>query len=264
MKPLRICATALSAVTIMAGSGCSTILANMYSASSDQIAKATDLVTPTGIDTHSVRSIKTLKISRIAVMPIIEAPPPGSDPLTPGGDEAVSAELYSQVAIAGGWDVIPQSDVVAAMQKLPPPTPQNLDQEAISLGHDISADGVLYGSVLRYKERVGMDYSASSPASVAFQLKFVDIASRQVVWTAQFSKSQTALTQNLFDFANFVQRSGRWVRAHEIAMEGVKDAVADLHDSLNLSANVKHFETGTYGQLKSGAQRYSTGSQGIY
>ena len=66
------------------------------------------------------------------------------------------------------------------------------------------------------------------------------------------------MSQNIFDLANFVQRSGRWVRAHEIAQEGVKEAVADLHGDLNLSQNVKRFETGTYGELKSGQQRYNT------
>jgi hypothetical protein len=84
------------------------------------------------------------------------------------------------------------------------------------------------------------------------------------VWTAKFAKSQAALSQNLFDFANFVQRSGRWVRAHEIAQEGVKEAVADLHGDLNLAQNVKRFETGSYGEMKSGQQRYNMGPQGIY
>ena len=61
-----------------------------------------------------------------------------------------------------------------------------------------------------------------------------------------------------------MQRSGRWVRAHEIAAEGVKEAVADLHGDLNLTQNVQRFETGTYGQLKSGQQRYNTGPNGMY
>ena len=55
------------------------------------------------------------------------------------------------------------------------PRSRNLDENALKLGHDVSADGVLYGTVERYQERVGMDYSAASPASVAFSLKFVDL-----------------------------------------------------------------------------------------
>lgn len=222
-----------------------------------------DVINQRDVKAHAVRSIKTIAISRIAVMPVIESPGAG-EPLAPGGTETISAELYSTVAMAGGWDPIPEQDVQDAMQKLPPTTLGNMDENALKLGHDVSADGVLYGTVEKYTERVGMDYSAASPASVAFTLKFVDLKSGQVVWTAKFAKSQAALSQNLFDLANFVQRSGRWVRAHEIAQEGVKEAVANLHGDLNLSQNVKRFETGSYGQLKSGQQRYNTGPNGMY
>ncbi|HVN64071.1 MAG TPA: hypothetical protein VMT58_05505 [Candidatus Binataceae bacterium] len=264
MRAIRIVAAGAAFAIGLNASGCTTILAGLYNDSSDQISKAVSYVKPSGIDTHAVRSIKTLKIERVAVMPVIEAPPEGSEPLSPGAEEAITAELYSRTAIAGGWTVIPEQDVVAAMQKLPLPTPANLDQVAIKVGHDVSADGVLYGSVLRYRERVGMDYSAAHPAAVTFQLKFLDTATGQVVWTASFSKEQTALTQNIFELANFVQRQGRWVRAHEIALEGVREAVNDLHGDLNLAENVKRFETGSYGQLKSGSQRYNTNTQGIY
>ncbi len=252
---------ALVGAALWLASGCTTIAADAVNSTTGAVS---DAINQRDVKTHAVRSIKTIAISRIAVMPLAEAAPGSGEELAPGAAEAISAELYSQVAIAGGWDPIPQQDVADAMQKMPPTTAANLDQNALQLGHDVSADGVIYGTVERYKERVGMDYSAASPASVAFSLKFVDMKSRQVVWTAKFAKSQAALSQNLFDLANFVQRAGRWVRAHEIAQEGVKEAVADLHGDLNLSQNVKRFETGSYGELKSGQQRYNTGPQGIY
>jgi hypothetical protein len=249
----------LAAAALWIASGCTTIAADAVNATTESVS---DAINQRDVKSHAVRSIKTIAINRIAVMPLIEAP--GGEPLAPGATDAVTAELYSQVAVAGGWDPIPAQDVDDAMQKLPPTTIGNLDENALQLGHQVSADGVLYGTVERYKERVGADYAAASPASVAFSLKFVDFKSKQIVWTAKFAKSQAALSQNLFDLANFVQRSGRWVRAHEIAAEGVKEAVADLHGDLNLTQNVKRFETGTYGELKSGQQRYNAGPNGIY
>ena len=241
--------------------GCTTLAADAVTSTTESIS---DVINQRDVKAHAVSSIKTLTINRVAVMPLIDAAPGGGEPMAPGAAEAVSAELYSQVAVAGGWEPIPEQDVAGAMQKMAPTTVANLDGNALRLGHDVSADGVIYGTVERYQERVGMDYSAASPASVAFSLKFVDLKSGQVVWTAKFAKTQAALSQNVFDLANFVQRSGRWVRAHEIALEGVKEAVANLHGDLNLSQNVKRFETGSYGELKSGQQRYSTGPQGIY
>jgi PBP1b-binding outer membrane lipoprotein LpoB len=251
---------ALVGAAILIAAGCTTLAADAVSSTTEAVS---DTINQRDVKVHAVRSIKTVSINRVAVMPLIEDIQ-GAEPLAPGGAETITAELYSQVAMAGGWDPIPEQDVADAMQKMPPTTLGNIDQNALKLGHDVSADGVLYGTVERYRERVGMDYSAASPASVAFALRFVDLKSGQVVWTAKFAKSQAALSQNLFDLANFVQRSGRWVRAHEIAQEGVKEAVANLHGDLNLNANVKRFETGTYGQLKSGQQRYNTGANGMY
>jgi len=251
----------LVASALWLAAGCTTIAADAVNSTTGAVS---DAINQRDVKAHAVRSIKTLTINRVAVMPLIDAAPGGGEPLAPGAAETISAELYSQVALAGGWEPTPAQDVDDAMQKMPPTTLGNLDENALRLGHDVSADGVVYGTVERYKERVGADYAAASPASVAFSLKFVDLKSKQVVWTAKFVKSQAALSQNLFDLANFVQRSGRWVSAHEIAQEGVKEAVADLHGDLNLSQSVKRFETGSYGELKSGQQRYSTGPQGIY
>jgi hypothetical protein len=252
---------ALAAAALSLAGGCTAMAADVVSSTTDTVR---DTINQRDVKSHAVRSIKTIAINRIAVMPIVEDAQGGAEPLAPGGAEAISAELYSTVAVAGGWDPIPEQDVMDALQKMPPTTLANLDENALRLGHDVSADGVLYGTVEKFQERVGMDYSAQSPASVAFSLKFVDLKSKEIVWTAKFAKSQAALSQNLFDFANFVQRSGRWVRAHEIAQEGVKESVADLHGDLNLSQNVKRFETGSYGELKSGQQRYNMGPQGIY
>jgi hypothetical protein len=251
----------LVAAALWLAPGCTTIAADAVDSTTGAVS---DAINQRDVKSHAVRSIKTIAINRIAVMPLIDAAPSGGEPLAPGAADAITAELYSQVALAGGWDPIAAQDVDDAMQKMPPTTLGNLDENALRLGHDVSADGIIYGTVEKYVERVGMDYSAASPASVAFSLKFVDLKSKQVVWTAKFAKTQAALSQNLFDLANFVQRSGRWVRAHEIAQEGTKEAVADLHGDLNLSQNVKRFETGTYGQIKSGQQRYNTGPNGIY
>ncbi len=252
---------ALVAAAFCMTAGCTTLAADAVSSTTGAVS---DVINRRDVKSHAVASIKTLTINRVAVMPLIEAAPGGAEALAPGATEAIGAELYSQVAVAGGWDPIPEQDVAEAIQKMPPTTLGNLDANALQLGHDVSADGVIYGTVERYKERVGMDYAAASPAAVAFTLKFVDLKSKQIVWTAKFAKSQAALSQNLFDLANFVQRSGRWVRAHEIALEGVKEAVADLHGDLNLTKNVERFETGSYGQMKSGQQRYNTGPEGMY
>ncbi len=255
---------ALGAVMMVAVAACTPVI---YSAADTTVQTVKGFLPLGDIQAHAVPSIKQVKVDTIAVMPVIANPGTNGDVVADGGPDAVTAELFTQAALAGGWDVVPQDDVVRAMTNLPPTTPQNLEENALKLGHALSIDGVLYGDLERYREREGLDYAAASPASVAFVLKFVDMQTKQVVWTAKFAKAQKALAQNVFELANFVQHQARWVRAHEIAQDGVTQAIANLHGDLTLtSSNVKRFESGTYGQVKSGQQRYNTnaGPGGLY
>lgn len=193
------------------------------------------------VQVQSVRSIKSVRVRRIAVMPLVEAPG-----VAEGAGDSVTAELQAKMALEAGWQMISESDVAEAMQKLPPTTAANLKQNAIALGKAVSADGVLYGNIESYKERVGADYAASSPASVAFTLHLVEVANGQDIWTAGFQKSQKALTDNVFNVVNFLQNSGRWVRAHEIANEGVDAAIEDLHNKLYVKEQYQPFPIAPY------------------
>jgi len=261
---LEMTTGALATMIVLGIAGCG--LPVMYSAADSTVQTVKGFIPSGDIQVHAVPSIKQIKVDTIAVMPVIAFPGDNGDVVADGGSDAVTAELYTQAALAGGWDVIPQDDVVRAMTNLPPTTPQDLDENALKLGRAVSADGVLYGVLERYREREGLDYAAASPASVAFVLKFVDMKSGQIVWNAKFAKAQKSLSQNVFELANFVQHQARWVRAHEIAQDGVTQAVANLHGDLLLtSSTVKRFESGTYGQQKSGQQRYNNnGPNGIY
>lgn len=192
-----------------------------------------------GLEVHAVRSSKTVIVHKIAVMPLIEVPDKIDGQLAQGATEAVSAELYARATIDGGWNVVPQDDVLDAMQQMPPSTEANLDQNALELGRRLSVDGVLYGSVHRYRERVGYDYAAQTPAAVAFTLNFVDEHSKQIVWTANFAKEQKALSENVMDLPNFISNAGRWVRAHDLAAQGAQEAVANLQSKITVQPIVE-------------------------
>src|SRR5882757_1348694 len=122
---------------------CTVIAADTVLATKDTLK---DITRTSNLKAHAVPSIRTLEVNRVAVMPLIEGPAGSGESLAPGAAEAVTAEVYSQVAIAGGWQSIPLQDVEDAMQKLPPTTVANEDQNALKLGHDVSADGVIYGT----------------------------------------------------------------------------------------------------------------------
>ena len=182
------------------------------------------------LSSHAVRSIRRVTINRIAVMPIVSAVPFGGDPLAAGAADTITADLYQQTS--GNWKVISQSTVMQAVQQVPSGT--SLDDTALKVGQATGTDGVLYGSVERYVERVGMGYAADKPASVAFSLKLLDMKSGQVVWSARFSKTQQPLANNIFNLPTFLQNKGQWVRASDLANDGVTQAINNLRESLGL------------------------------
>jgi hypothetical protein len=225
----------LVAVALIASAACQEVQnAPVVQAMGDAVGSLPGFTRTPGLDVHSVRSIKAVIIHKIAVMPLIDEPDQIDQSLEAGASESVSAEVYARASMMGGWEVVPQDDVLSAMQQLPPTTQANMDQNAIELGRKVAADGVIYGALNRYRERVGYDYAAQTPAAVAFTLHFLDENSKQVVWTAKFAKEQQALTQNILDLPNFIQRGARWVRAHDIAAEGVQESLDNLQSKLTI------------------------------
>jgi TolB-like protein len=191
-------------------------------------AKLVQQFQPQDLRTHAVRSIRQVEVNRIAVMPVVAAVPFGGDPLAAGAADTITADVYQQVA--RNWKVAPQRQVMQAVQRTPPGG--SLDDAALQVGQSVGADAVLYGTVERYIQRVGAEYAADKPASVAFSLKLVDMKSKQVVWTARFSKTQQPLASNFFALPNFLENKGQWVQASELANEGVAQAIKNLRESL--------------------------------
>jgi hypothetical protein len=93
----------------------------------------------------------------------------------------------------------------------------------------VYADAVLSGRMLRFRERIGESFGAQSPASVAFTLQLVDVKRGEVIWTAEFDETQKALSENLFALADVTQRGVKWLKAEELAEEGVNKAIIQLN-----------------------------------
>lgn len=239
--PLRF---ALATVMIFAAMSCQEVAHDVsntpaFNAMSDTVRALPGLHGTSGLEVHAVRSIKTVIVHKIAVMPLADEPDQIDKTLPPDAAQSITAAIYARANELGGWEVVPQDDVDEALQQLPPLTLADLDQNALRLGRRVAADGVIYGMVNRYRERVGFDYAAQSPAAVAFVLKFVDENSKQIVWTAKFAREQKALAQNILDLPNFISHGARWVRAHDIAVEGINGALDDLQSKLTIEPVVQ-------------------------
>lgn len=197
---------------------------------------------PGNLQLRSVDDLRARNIKRIAVFPTdffgatpgdkssygssTTAQGKSSDLKDPGA--LVTHFLYSAMMALPNWQVISEREVQETGGMVRGVTPG----QARKLGETVYADAILLGRVLRFRERVGEDLGVSSPASVAFALELLDVKRGDIVWRAEYQETQKALSENLFGISDFTRRGGKWVKAEELAKDGVQKAVEQLNQML--------------------------------
>jgi len=88
-------------------------------------------------------------------------------------------------------------------------------------GAELGADIVAAGYVFRFVERIGYHYSAEKPASVAFEISFIQVRDGRMVWRGVFDKTQKSLMEDLFQIASFYRGGGKWLNAYELTQQGM-------------------------------------------
>lgn len=97
-----------------------------------------------------------------------------------------------------------------------------------ALGRRLEADAVLMGTLYRYRERVGLKYSADTPAAVTFDLLLLDSASGRVVWSQSFDEEQLPLSENLLKIGTFIKDRGRWLTAAQLSARALDEMTTAL------------------------------------
>jgi hypothetical protein len=90
----------------------------------------------------------------------------------------------------------------------------------------------LTSRVIRFRERVGDQWGAKSPASVAFVVDLLDVRRGDVVWSARFDETQKSLTENILALGDISHRGVKWLTAEELAADGARKVVSQLHQAL--------------------------------
>jgi hypothetical protein len=92
-----------------------------------------------------------------------------------------------------------------------------------SIYTELKCNAVLVTSLSRYVQRVGGDYGADSPASVAFSMKLYDTSDGSVIWSATFDETQQSLMSNIMSAHKY---GLKWLTAEELATLGIDEKVA--------------------------------------
>ncbi len=192
---------------------------------------------PGNLQSRHATDLETRRIRRIAVVP----PSALSDEVRPqallgttpeprnverDAAETLARIAYSVMAALPNWQIVSESEVREVAQTLPSAVEATRLRQ---IGQMVYADAVLTGRVQRYRERVGDEWGAKSPASVAFVVELIDVRRGDVVWSARFDETQKSLSENIFAIGDIGQRGVRWLSAEQLTQEGVKKAIAQLH-----------------------------------
>ena len=186
---------------------------------------------PGNVQTQHSTDLENRRIRRIAVMPpeLLDGEAHPKLPSSMTADrpsEVLASNLYSVMAAMPNWQIISEAEVRDASRPWPA---GNEVARLRQIGERVYADAVIVGRVRRYRERVGDEWGAKSPASVAFVLDLIDVRRGDVIWSARFDETQKSLSENLFAIGDVGQRGLRWLSASQLTRDGVKKTVAQLH-----------------------------------
>jgi hypothetical protein len=86
-----------------------------------------------------------------------------------------------------------------------------------------SCNAVLETSLHRYKDRIGGEYTAQEPASVALKYRLLAIPEDQVLCRGSVDHQQQSLMENLLHFSAGLENSFTWVSADRLLYQGLRD-----------------------------------------
>jgi hypothetical protein len=105
---------------------------------------------------------------------------------------------------------------------------KNLPHLMRAIGSQMNADYMLWGSVFHYQERKGTSYGVQQPASVTLDLHLLKVKDGQLVWRAQWARTQKSLTENLLEAGSFFKGKMRWVTVEELSRQGLEEMLKDF------------------------------------
>jgi len=173
------------------------------------------------------------KIHLLAVLPIEIAEVQRSDPedaypVPPEAGIAVTAQIYRFLADRPDFRFVADLLIQDVVLRSSVRDATALIARAVALGKETSADAVIFGTVSRFRERIGTEWGATSPAAVSFDLGLVVVSSGEVVWEGRFDRTQQPLSSNFFDFWMFWRAGPHWFSARELAGLGVDKLLKEM------------------------------------
>ena len=89
-------------------------------------------------------------------------------------------------------------------------------------GEKLNCGAALLITLERFRERLGDEYSASEPASLAFEYRLVATGDDKLLCFGQFDETQQPVTENVLDIGKAIKRGFKWITVAELTREGLR------------------------------------------
>lgn len=94
-------------------------------------------------------------------------------------------------------------------------------------GEKLGCTSALLITLERYRERLGDEYSATDPASLAFEYQLVNVADGKVICFGQFDETQKPVSENILEIGQAFKRHFKWITIADLTREALKRKFAD-------------------------------------
>ncbi|WP_028584682.1 hypothetical protein [Desulfogranum mediterraneum] len=93
------------------------------------------------------------------------------------------------------------------------------------VAEQLSCNGMMEVIISRYHDRVGGDYTAKTPASVAFDYRLYEVESGQVLCHGSFDEVQQTFMENLYNWKRARSPGFTWITGEQLLKEGLEEKI---------------------------------------
>lgn len=104
-------------------------------------------------------------------------------------------------------------------------------------GEKLDCPSALQITLERYRERLGDEYSATDPASLAFGFQLINVADGKVICFGQFDETQQAVSENVLAIGKAFKRGFKWITIGDLTKEALKSKFTSCPGLATDSAN---------------------------
>jgi hypothetical protein len=89
-------------------------------------------------------------------------------------------------------------------------------------GEKLNCTKALQITLERYRERLGDEYSATDPATLAFEYQLINLADGKVLCFGQYDETQKPVSENVLDIGQAFKRGFKWITIADLTKEALK------------------------------------------